>query len=229
MSTARKPIIVVGVSGSSASGAALRWAADEADRRHGQLRVVLIWSRERRALYAPAVGSLGPGTYQQRARQVLAAAIRAVLGPVQQANVIAEVVEGAAERVLVDLSAGADLLVLGSASGFVPERSIGPVVRTCLSHAHCPVVVVGPEGPPWTVAEAAEPTAEADDCSLAELASSAGLAASKSHGRRPQRGCRREATVGAGCNPAGPASRADRWHKAAAVPAGTVPAPRSGD
>jgi len=53
-----------------------------------------------------------------------------------------------AERVLVDLSAGADLLVLGSASGLTDGRSIGPVIRGCLSRAHCPVVVVGPEGPP---------------------------------------------------------------------------------
>jgi hypothetical protein len=26
-------------------------------------------------------------------------------------------------------------------------RSIGPVIAGCLSRAHCPVVVVGPEGP----------------------------------------------------------------------------------
>jgi hypothetical protein len=37
--------------------------------------------------------------------------------------------------------------VLGSAAGLVSGRPIGPVIRACLSHAHCPVVVVGPEGP----------------------------------------------------------------------------------
>ena len=57
-----------------------------------------------------------------------------------------EVTEGNPERALVDSSAGADLLVLGAASGQLASRSLGPVVRTCLSRAHCPVVVVGPEG-----------------------------------------------------------------------------------
>jgi Universal stress protein family len=45
----------------------------------------------------------------------------------------------------VDASAGADLLVLGSASGRLAGRSAGPVIRTCLSRAHCPLVAVRAE------------------------------------------------------------------------------------
>ena len=134
-----KPTILVGVSGSAASAAALRWAEDEAERLHGELRIVLTWQPERRASYAlqPAQAD---GSASERARRELAATVRAVLGPAPLHDTTAVVVEGRAERELVAESAGADLLVLGSGSGV----SIGPVVRTCLSHAHCPVVVVSP-------------------------------------------------------------------------------------
>ena len=138
----RKPTILVGVSGSAASAAALRWAEDEAERRHGELKIVLTWQPERRAPYARqptrADGSAGPA----RARKELADAVRAVLGQNPMHDTTTVVVEGRAERELVAESADADLLVLGSGSGI----SIGPVVRTCLSHAHCPVVVVSPPG-----------------------------------------------------------------------------------
>ncbi len=143
------PVIVVGVSGSSASVGALRWGADEAAREHGTLRVVRTWKSEPRAFYAhPASGPQDAARQHQLACDALASTMTAVLGSEALSKVASEVIEGIAERVLVDQSAGADLLVLGSASGLTAGRSIGPVIRGCLSRAHCPVVVVGPEGPP---------------------------------------------------------------------------------
>jgi nucleotide-binding universal stress UspA family protein len=133
------PTILVGVSGSPASAAALRWAEDEAVRRHGRLRIVLSWQQERRAFYAHPPSRAGIDAGDKRARRALVDAVRAVLGPGPHDDATAEVVEGTAERTLVAESAGADLLVLGSGS----SPSIGPVVRTCLSQARCPVVVVG--------------------------------------------------------------------------------------
>ncbi len=140
------PVIVAGVSGSPASARALRWAADEARRRQGQLKVVFAWRIEPRAFYAPSLAPQDLAARQRRARDETTAMIRAVLGPGLSADVTTEVTEGNPERALVDASAGADLLVLGAASGQLPGRSLGPVVRTCLLRAHCPVVVVGPEG-----------------------------------------------------------------------------------
>jgi nucleotide-binding universal stress UspA family protein len=134
----RKPTILVGVNGSLASAAALRWAEDEAERRHGELKVVRIWQPERRAPYARPPLRADSRSDQEQACKELAETVRAVLGPSPLHDTTTVVVEGRAERELVAESAGADLLVLGSASG----ASIGPVVRTCLSHAHCPVVVV---------------------------------------------------------------------------------------
>lgn len=143
-----RPIIVVGVSGSPASAGAFRWAAGEARRRHGTLKVVLIWSSGLRACYAPPLTLQDAAAQRRKAGDDLAATIQAVLGHGPQDYVVAEVAQGVAEQTLVERSAGADLLVLGSGSGRPAGRPVGPVVRGCLSRAHCPVVVVGPEGPP---------------------------------------------------------------------------------
>ncbi len=146
MSTPRQPVIVVGVSGSPASVGALRWAAGEAARLHGQLHVVLAWTAQPYAPYAPQPASLSEQQRRDRARADLAAVARAVFGPVAPDYLVIEVVEEQPERALAARSAGADLLVLGSASAHGPAGgSLGPVIRTCLSRAHCPVVVVGPE------------------------------------------------------------------------------------
>jgi nucleotide-binding universal stress UspA family protein len=141
MNARKRPIILVGVSGSPASAAALRWADGEARRRHSQLRIVLIWHPEQRAFYALPSRRNEPDDDHEQAERNLAETVRAVLGHGPQSDATAEVVEGLVERELVAASAAADLLVLGSRSG----SSIGPVVRTCLTHAHCPVVVVTPE------------------------------------------------------------------------------------
>ena len=80
MSTDRRPTILVGVSGSPASKAALRWAENEAERRHGRLRIVLSWHPEQRAFYAgPARSPDGSGG-RERALRNLSATLRAVLG-----------------------------------------------------------------------------------------------------------------------------------------------------
>lgn len=144
MRAARRPTILVGVSGSPASVAALRWAEAEAQRRHGQLRIVLTWQPEHRAAYARMPTTAGNPAGPDRARRVLAGAMRAGLGPGPQPDTTAEVVEDSAERALIAGSADADLLVLGAGPGV----SIGPVVRTCLGQALCPVVVVGMKSRP---------------------------------------------------------------------------------
>jgi nucleotide-binding universal stress UspA family protein len=144
MSSTRQSAVVVGVSGSRASAAALRWAAAEARRRSAPLRVIRSWHRQFHADYAPAAGWLTPDQQRGAATAELAAEVRAAFGAVVPDEVAAELTEGSAGRTLVDLSADADLLVLGS--GSPAAESVGPVIRACLSHAHCPVVVVRPAG-----------------------------------------------------------------------------------
>jgi nucleotide-binding universal stress UspA family protein len=140
--TARQEI-VVGVSGSRASVAALRWAVDEARRRCARLSVVCAWDHSRPAPYADRSEGRARSDAQAAMRSSLAAAMRTALGPVPPAEIEAEMAEGAAERVLIDRSAVADLLVLGAAR---PQQAVGlpvgPVIRACLARAGCPVVVV---------------------------------------------------------------------------------------
>jgi nucleotide-binding universal stress UspA family protein len=160
MTTARQPAIVAGVSGSRASVTALGWAAGETARLHGRLHAILVWTAPPRASYAPQPPPLDREKSRERAHRDLAAAVRAVFGPAPPDYLVTEVVEGQPERALPEKSAGADLLVLGSASARgLAGRSLGPVIRTCLSRAHCPVVVVGPEDISGDSAAAVSPTA----------------------------------------------------------------------
>ncbi len=147
----RQPVILVGVGGSDASIAALIWAAGEARRRNARLRVLEAWQvYPARALYAAGRVKREPSSDTAAAR--LAARVRAVLGDAAGQAVTTELVEGAPERVLADASADADLLVLGSGSQSpvahvdpqIVDRPTGPVIRACLSHARCPVVIISP-------------------------------------------------------------------------------------
>ncbi len=142
-----RPVIVVGASGSLASWRALRWAADEARHRGARLVIVCAWLPAKVAFYAGHGDQYAAEHGRQAATWELASTLRATFGEKLPSDVFAEVTEGMAERVLVEKSAGADMLVLGSTSSpTVVGRAIGPVIRTCLSRAHCPVVVIGPEG-----------------------------------------------------------------------------------
>jgi nucleotide-binding universal stress UspA family protein len=150
MSQAAQHEIVVGVTGSSASVAALRWAAGEAGRRGARLSVVCAWDPSLRpAPYANV--SQGQPELDARATMSggLAAAIRTAFGPVPPATVDTELAEGIPERVLISRSATADLLVLGTARPRdLAGLSVGPVIRTCLSRSQCPVVVVSAAAAP---------------------------------------------------------------------------------
>lgn len=136
----------MGVDGSPASVAALGWAAQEAQLRQAELRLVCAWedAEHFRAPYA-ARGSL-PSRQESRAAAagLLAASVRAVFGQASPPRLRTELVEGRPERVLLDRAASAELLVLGNScrAGNVPQ-AVGPLHRACLRGAPCPVVVVG--------------------------------------------------------------------------------------
>lgn len=149
----RQPVILVGVGGSGASKAALIWAAAEARRRKARLLVIQAWqANPARAPYAgTGCGRSGLSSESAAAGQ-LAAHVRAALGDTTRTDLITQVVEGSAERVLATASADADLLVLGSGGQspvaqvdpLIVDRPVGPVIRACLSHARCPVVIISP-------------------------------------------------------------------------------------
>jgi nucleotide-binding universal stress UspA family protein len=147
--------ILVGIDGSPASVAAVRWAGREAQLRG--MRVHVVHVRDRRLPtphYAPQPRASEPGAAEPATGETMQAVVQQALGSQPPAGVQLEVADGLPARVLIDRSVGAEMLVLGSASRDagsgraappVQGRSpLGPVARDCLTAAPCPVVVVRP-------------------------------------------------------------------------------------
>jgi nucleotide-binding universal stress UspA family protein len=135
--------IIVGVHRSAASLAALRWAAAEARLRRVTLHVVHAWEPAvRRASYAILGDSAANGQEWLRAQGVLAAVMRGAHGSEVPPGITAELAEGTAERVLVQRSYEAGLLVLGASGAHLAGRPPGPVIRACTRSARCPLVII---------------------------------------------------------------------------------------
>lgn len=144
MGSVSGPEILVGIDGSAGSRRALRWAAHEARRRDAALQVVLAWEPAYLATYSPVAARADCQEQERAAQSLLAETLRSVFGANTPDHVVAKVVQGVAERVLVEESCAAELLVLGSTSaseGAWP--SVGPVIRGCLRQARCPVMIIG--------------------------------------------------------------------------------------
>ncbi|MFK0113442.1 universal stress protein [Streptomyces sp. NPDC091217] len=154
--------IVVGVDGSEASLAALRWAAEQARAIHADVIAVHAWEPigDRFAPYAPA--PVRPTAAEQRAEaaRMLATAVQKVSGPRNSRSIRAVVAEGPPAQVLPARASGARLLVLGRrahAQRGLP--ALGTVGRACVRCATVPVVMV-PVAPRPAPPSAAAPEAE---------------------------------------------------------------------
>ncbi|MEW1824057.1 universal stress protein [Streptomyces sp. NPDC088196] len=137
--------IVVGVDGSAASMAALRWAAEQATVLRTDLVAVHAWEPAASGHAPYAAVPAGPTVDQQReqASHILAATVREALGSRIDGAVRRVVVEGPPARMLLQQARGALLLALGrKAHGNFGLPSVGPVGRECVRHATVPVVTV---------------------------------------------------------------------------------------
>lgn len=133
-------VLVVGVDGSSNSATAFAWAVEEVYRHGGQIRLVTAWHHSRLGQGSP---DPLPGLRQQHAEAVLQRMLEEV--PHVAVDVRAEVVEGLASAVLVELAIDADLLVVGTLGVEAGRRVVlGSVSARCAMRASCPVVVVPP-------------------------------------------------------------------------------------
>ena len=155
--------IITAHDGSPLSAAAARWAADEALRRGIGLTVVACYSaRTTTHLGVSSAPSLSAVPLRVRdeawSRVDKLAGELAEVRPGLVAN--ACVVEGRAQRELVELAERADLLVVGSTgSGRPAGSSIGSVTRAVLQGSPCPVVLVPGE---HTMREVPQVTAAVD-------------------------------------------------------------------
>lgn len=139
--------VVVGIDGSETSRRAARWAAREARLRGAKLELVSAWQVP---LYGYAhlgsvtavSGDIVKGLVEN-AEEHLAEATREARvegGDIELESIAAE---GQPANVLLQVSEGADLLVLGSRGlGGFRELLLGSVSQQCAQHASCPVVII---------------------------------------------------------------------------------------
>jgi nucleotide-binding universal stress UspA family protein len=141
----KPPRIVVGVDGSPSSRAALRWAARQAGLTGGTVEAVIAWQIPASATgYGFAPISVETCSYlEENAKKTLEETIEDVVGPERNPSVHSVVVQAYPAQALLDLSANADLLVVGSRGhGGFAGALIGSVSQHCVHHAQCPVVVI---------------------------------------------------------------------------------------
>jgi nucleotide-binding universal stress UspA family protein len=152
MSQPRRRSILVGVDGSAAALAAVRWAAQDAVLRNVPLTLVHVVS-------APVPGwALVPTPdalrhrQEKRAHEFIKSAIEvaeestAELGPVQ---IDSKVLHSATVPALVGLSKAAEMVVVGyhGHGGVLIRTFLGSVSSGLVYHAHCPVAVIPDEEP----------------------------------------------------------------------------------
>jgi nucleotide-binding universal stress UspA family protein len=132
--------IVVGVDGSVTSKAALRWAARQARLAGAVVEAVTAWEVPAISGYPVPVRDVD---WEELATQIVTDAIAEIAATAEPAEIRYKVAKGNAAQVLLDASADADLLVVGSRGhgGFVAAL-LGSTGQHCAHHATCPVVII---------------------------------------------------------------------------------------
>ncbi|MFK4249630.1 universal stress protein [Streptomyces angustmyceticus] len=132
--------ILLGLTDPAAEKAAVRFALREAEARRCTLDAVCAW---RRTASDPQPSADGHRDPEERAAELLDAALAEATTAHPEVRVRRSLVEGPAHKVLVHRAAAADLLVVAAQRrqghfGAQPGR----VAHTALCHADCPVAVV---------------------------------------------------------------------------------------
>jgi nucleotide-binding universal stress UspA family protein len=136
--------VVVGVDGSPGSLKALIWAATEAAEHGAELVVLNVWEHT----LPPPTGSVSvserfvPDSSQRTAEQ-LVTEIKAVLGDDPPVVVQPMVKQGSPAKVLIEQSANANLLVVGTRGhGGFRGLVLGSVSQHVAGYAQCSVTIV---------------------------------------------------------------------------------------
>ena len=136
---------IVGIDGSDAAVDALRWAVGNGGGR--DVDITAVGAFHVPAIMAVFTAKRGFGVDElglaATAGHDVDVAIESAGGADVHASVVASVVEGQAQHVLVDSSVEADLLVIGrTGSGELRHHLLGSVSQYCVTHSDAPVVVV---------------------------------------------------------------------------------------
>lgn len=153
MSTRRSLPIVVGVDGSGSSFDAVIWAARAAELRDATLKLVSAYrfdsSRDSADSSRSSAGASAPGSGFEEyaaAEAILAAALTVAERAVERPDELTAVVEsiaGSAIEAMLDQSAHASMMVVGSrGNGEYFAELLGSVSTAVAEHARCPVAIV---------------------------------------------------------------------------------------
>lgn len=133
-------MIIVGVDGSPASVEALRFAQSIAGPLQAKILATACWEYPQ---MLDVTAGLGIEAFEERAGDILQEAVIDAFGLEKPRNVHTRLVHGTARPSLIEASKEADLLVLGRRGhGGFAGMLLGSVSSACVSHAHCPVLVV---------------------------------------------------------------------------------------
>ena len=144
------PRIVVGVDGSPASVAALRWALTEAERMGVEVEAVTAWHSDPPPVSGPTLVGLpyrDAELVKSEQQERLTSAVAQTEGIAPGVVLRQKLVAGWPPRELVRCARGATLLVVGrQGHSWLGEKVLGTVSAYCIRHAECPVVVMPIEG-----------------------------------------------------------------------------------
>lgn len=129
--------IVVGIDGSASSIDAFRWAVRQAQLTGSHVEAVMAWQ------YPTEVVPAGTQDFEAESRRALDGAIEGAFSGPPPVRVTPVVEEGESAPTLVRRSKDAALLVIGSRGhGSFVGMLVGSVSQYCVTHAHCPVLVM---------------------------------------------------------------------------------------
>ncbi|MCE7481826.1 universal stress protein [Microbacterium profundi] len=137
--------IIVGVDGSQGSVEALTHAARLASALHAPLEAIMAWE------YPAILGAYYPlmeWSPQREAEGILADAVDRAFQGTPPHRFTQTTLPGPSARVLIEQSAHASMLVVGSRGiGGFAGLLLGSASAACAAHAHCPVLIVHTPGP----------------------------------------------------------------------------------
>lgn len=139
--------IVVGVNGSPAADAAVRFAATEAHRTQQELIIVGAWASTVEERPASEAQRAGAAVMKARIEAVLADAVALAKQQNPSVSIRVRHVNRPPAEALNDASAAAEMLVLGSSRRAEASTTLGPVAHDVLINLSGPTIVVhAPEG-----------------------------------------------------------------------------------